>query len=85
MISEDLKRGYSYTIFLDEFDKVNTTEFTSRKLFELLNAVRDFEHQLLITSNREWAELRSVWSRVDEMYGDSIMKRIEQCELIEMF
>lgn len=82
---DDLKQGINYTIFLDEFDKVKTTEFATRKLFELLNAVRDFEHQLLVTSNREWSELREVWSKVDEVYGNSIMTRLQGCTLIEMF
>lgn len=85
ILPDDLKLGYPYTVFLDEFEKAKTTEFASRKLFELLNAARDFEHQLLITSNKEWDGLRNVWSGTDPVYGDSIMKRVEQCRLIEMF
>lgn len=81
----DLRSGHRYTIFLDEFDKANATEFASRKLFELLNAVRDYEHQLLVTSNKDWNQLRAIWSKADASYGDSIMKRLEQCQLIEMF
>ena len=61
------------------------TEFTSRMLFELLNAVRDFGHQLIVTSNKDWGQLRDHWSRIDEVYGNSIMVRLFGCVLIAMF
>lgn len=85
VLPDDLKLGHGYTLFLDEFEKVNTTEFASRKLFELLNCARDFQHQILVTSNKDWSRLRDVWSRADGVYGDSIMKRLEGCQLIELF
>lgn len=85
IVPDDLRQGIPYTIFLDEFDKVKTTEFASRKLFELLNAARDFKHQLLITSNKEWDKLRRIWSSADDVYGNSIMTRVSQCNLVEMF
>jgi len=85
VLPEHLKSSAKYTLFLDEFEKVNTTEFASRKLFELMNAARDFEHQVLIASNKEWSRVRDIWSKTDPVYGDSIMKRVEQCRLVEMF
>lgn len=85
VLPEDLRSNERWTIFLDEFEKVKTSEFASRKLFELLNAARDFQQQVLVTSNKKWDQLREIWGRVDEVYGDSIMKRLEPCELIEMF
>ena len=72
-------------MFLDEFEKANVTDFTSRMLFELLNTLRDFGHQVIITSNKDWDQLRVHWSRIDEVYGNSIMMRLQHCDIIEMF
>lgn len=86
ILPDDLKTDKRrYTLFLDEFEKARATEFSCEQLFKLLNAARDFDHQLIITSNKEWDELRARWSRIDEVYGNSIMKRLEGCKLIEMF
>lgn len=85
VVVDDLKLGPTYTIFLDEFEKVKPSEFASRRLFEFLNAVRDFKHQLLVTSNKEWGALQRHWSTVDPIYGSSIMTRLMECRLIELF
>lgn len=85
VLPAQLKSSEPYTVFLDEFDKANATEYASRKLFELLNAARDYEQQLLIATNKTWEELQQRWSKIDPVYGDSIMKRVEECRVIEMF
>lgn len=85
VLPEDLQSAVAQTLFLDEFEKASVTEFTSRMLFELLNAVRDFGHQVIVTSNKDWDQLREHWSRIDQVYGNSIMTRLRGCLLIEMF
>ena len=85
VLPDDLRSADKHTLLLDEFEKASVTEFTSRMLFELLNAVRDFGHQVIVTSNKDWDQLREHWSRIDEVYGNSIMTRLQGCTLIEMF
>ena len=34
---------------------------------------------------KDWACLIEHWSRIDEVYGNSIMTRLRDCALIEMF
>jgi DNA replication protein DnaC len=74
-----------FTVFLDEFEKARPTEFASESLFRLLNAARDFNHQLIITSNLDWEGMRDRWSKIDDVYGNSIMTRLQDCHLIELF
>ena len=85
ILPEDLSSGREYTVFLDEFEKASVTDFTSRMLFELVQGLRDFGHQLIVTSNKDWVGLLDHWSRIDEIYGNSIMTRLHACALIEMF
>jgi DNA replication protein DnaC len=86
ILPDDLKvNGKRYTLFLDEFEKARATEFTSETLFRLLNAIRDFGHQLIVTSNKNWEGLLDRWSKIDDVYGNSIMMRLKDCHLVEMF
>jgi len=85
VLPEDLVSLLKHTLFLDEFEKANVTEFTCRMLFELLSAARDFGHQVILTSNKGWDDLCERWSQIDEVYGRSIMTRLRGCVLIEMF
>ena len=61
ILPEDLSSGAAYTVFLDEFEKAGVTDFTSRMLFELVQGLRDFGHQLIVTSNKDWAGLLDHW------------------------
>ena len=86
ILPDDLKSDTRRcTLFLDEFEKARPSEFASECLFRLLNAARDFNHQLIITSNLDWDGMRDRWSRIDEVYGNSIMTRLQGCHLIELF
>jgi DNA replication protein DnaC len=86
ILPDDLKTGEQrHTLFLDEFEKARTSEFASECLFRLLNAARDFNHQLIITSNLDWQRMRDRWSNIDDVYGNSIMTRLRDCRLVEMF
>ncbi|MEW6212725.1 MAG: hypothetical protein AB1631_30650 [Acidobacteriota bacterium] len=86
VLPSDLKQSNRrWTILLDDFDKARPTEFASEQLFCLLDAARNFGHQLLITTNKRPAELRALWSRIDGVWGNSIMKCLESCNVIQMF
>lgn len=79
------KRGKPWLVFLDEFEKARPSEFASEQLFNLLDAARSFNHQIVITSNMNANDLRAHWSRIDEIWGNSIMTRLEACHEVEMF
>lgn len=84
VLPEDLRAG-RWTLLFDEFDKARVSEFTSRQLFELINAARDFGHQVIVTTNKPWDDLRATWCAIDEVYGDSIMTRLRMCRYVALF
>lgn len=79
------KPGKPWLLFLDEFEKARPSEFASEQLFNLLDAARSFNHQIVITSNMNVNDLRAHWSRIDEIWGNSIMTRLQDCHQVEMF
>jgi DNA replication protein DnaC len=86
ILPDDLKTGeHRFTLFLDEFEKARPTEFASEYLFRLLNAARDFKHQVIITSNLDWDGMLERWSKISDVYGNAIMTRLEGYHLGEMF
>ncbi len=80
-------RGHSrrWFLFFDEFEKARPSEFAAEQLFSLLNAAASFGHQLVITSNFTDKQLQDHWNRASEVYGSSIMMRLQICTLIELF
>lgn len=84
--ADDLRRSERpWLLYLDEFEKARPSEFASEQLFNLLDAARSFQHQIVVTSNMSAAELRSHWSRVDEIWGNSIMTRLQDCNEVDFF
>lgn len=82
----DLRRqGKSWFLFLDEFEKARPSEFASEQLFNLLDAAKSFNHQIVVTSNFDAEKLRSHWGRIDEVWGNSIMTRLWDCNRVEFF
>jgi hypothetical protein len=79
------KTGKPWFLFFDEFEKARPTEFASEQLFRVLEAAKSFGHQLVITSNLRAIDLRAHWSRQDEIWGNSIMTRLQDCHQVEMF
>lgn len=79
------KAGKPWLIFIDEFEKARPSEFASEQLFRLLDAAQSFNHQLVITSNFRPDQLRDHWGRIDPVWGNSIMKRLEVCHQVEFF
>lgn len=83
----DLKTaGKHYAIFLDDIDKARPTEYAAEQLFELLNAIYENRHQLVITTNLSIAKLVEHFDRADERYGGAIVRRlVEKTTRIELF
>jgi DNA replication protein DnaC len=84
--AEELRKiSKPWLLLLDEFEKARPSEFASEQLFNLLDAAKSFNHQIVATSNLNWDGLRAHWSRIDEIWGNSIMTRLAHCRLVEMF
>jgi len=79
------KQGRLWFLLLDEFEKARPSEFAAEQLFNLLDAAKSFNHQLVITSNFDADALRKHWSRIDAIWGNSIMTRLQDCHQVEMF
>jgi DNA replication protein DnaC len=80
------ERGRSLLLMLHEFDKPNPTQFASKRVFEIIDAVYENHHQLIITSNEDRNFLKRHWSSFSESFGAPIMRRLdERCNLVEMF
>lgn len=87
VVPEDLKQTHTpYTIFIDEVEKVRVTPFTVEKLFELIKAAHEYGHQLIVVSNMDYISLEGHFSKQDEVWGASIIRRLKEGTTgIEMF
>lgn len=84
----DLKSTTRHLIFLDEMDKARPSEFSGEMLFRLLDAAYSYDHQLVVGINKPLDRLSAHWSRNNETYGPSIVRRLAEMTngyLIEMF
>jgi DNA replication protein DnaC len=79
------KPGKPWLLFFDEFEKARPSEFAAEQLFNLLDAARSFNHQILVTSNFTAKHLRDHWGRIDQVWGNSILTRLQDCHLVEFF
>lgn len=86
LTAEQLRKpGKPWFLLFDEFEKARPTEFASEQLFNVLDAAKSFNHQIVVTSNLNAVDLRTHWSRIDEIWGNSIMTRLSDCHQVEMF
>lgn len=73
-------------LMIQEFDKPRATEYACERLFELIDAAFNYEHQIVITSNLDLGGLITHWSKVAPRYGHAILSRIaERCNQINLF
>ena len=84
---EDLRQTeVKYAIFLDDLDKEKPSEYTLSQLFELVNGIYEFEHQLVVTTNFSVTRLMDHFDRLDDRFGGPILRRvINNAKLFEMF
>lgn len=96
LYAESLKCSERWFIFIDEFEKARPTEFASETLLAVLDVILQYGHQLIVTSNLPVTDeranqlgmknsLRSHWGRIDEIWGNSIVRRLEACTLVDLF
>jgi DNA replication protein DnaC len=82
----DLKRGYKYSLFLDDIDKARPSEYAAEQFFAILNAVYEHGHQLVVSTNLPIVKLRDHFDRADERYGGGIVRRLlDGAQTIELF
>ena len=67
-----------YFVFLDELDKARPSEFSAEMLFLLMDAIVNYGHQVVVTSNLLPCDLSAHWSRNGDTYGPSILRRIRE-------
>lgn len=75
-----------YSLFLDDIDKARPTEYAAEQFFELINAIYDFQHQLVVTTNLSIEALRDHFNRADDRFGNAIVRRLtDGRRIVEMF
>lgn len=77
--------GVRYSIFLDDLDKANPTDYAAEQVFALVNAIYEFRHQIVVTTNKSVEQLKAHYNRSDDR-GEPIVRRlIENSTVVEMF
>lgn len=75
-----------YSIFLDDLDKAKPSEYAMEQLFELSNAIYEFGHQIVVTTNLRYETLVKHFEKADERFGATIARRlVADANLCEMF
>ena len=75
-----------YSIFLDDNDKARPTEYAAEQFFEIINAIYEYKHQLVVTTNLRVSELGDHFDRADERFGGAIVRRLtDGVKVFEMF
>ena len=71
---------------IDDIDKARPTEYAAEQFFEILNAIYEYQHQLVVTTNLRVKELADHFDRADERFGGAIVRRLtENAKIYEMF
>ena len=85
--ADELRQKHTrYAIFLDDLDKAKPTEYAAEQLFEIVNAIYDFRHQVVVTTNLSVGKLVDHFDRADERYGGAIVRRLTYgAKIVEMF
>jgi hypothetical protein len=83
--AESIRADRTQLVFFDEFDKLNLTSFTYRKVFELMQAIYSYRVQLLAASNLTSGELESFLVSREENYGLSITRRLFESQGMQEF
>lgn len=74
-----------FSIFLDDIDKANPTDYAAEQIFGLVNAVYEFQHQLVITTNLSPERLAAQYDRSFDR-GEPIVRRMmEGAKVLSFF
>jgi DNA replication protein DnaC len=75
-----------YSVFLDDIDKARPTEYAAEQFFEIVNAIYEYQHQLVVTTNLRVRELSEHFDRADDRFGGAIVRRlVDNAKIVEMF
>lgn len=87
LCSTELKQSEcQYSIFLDDIDKARPTEYAAEQFFEIVNAIYDFQHQVVVTTNLGVQALTEHFNRADPRFGGAIVRRlVDNAKVVEMF
>lgn len=87
LTAEELCQTHTkYSIFIDDIDKANPTDYALEQLFEIANAIDNYCHQVVITTNLRLPQLCAHFDKGDRHMGEAIVRRlIGQAHAIEMF
>lgn len=83
----DLRQNHTrYAIFLDDIDKAKPTEYAAEQLFEIVNVIYEYQHQLVVTTNLSVGGLLDHFDRADDRFGGAIVRRIlDNASIHELF
>jgi DNA replication protein DnaC len=82
VMPDELKQAkHKYSIFLEDIGFTNPTMYGARTLWALLDSIKTYGHQLVITANKTPNELRADWDKVDASFGAPILRRMSQCHV----
>lgn len=92
VLPKDLKSG-RWFLFLDEAEKARPSEYAAEMFFDLLDAAYSHNQQIVVTSNMpadsipeySGTTLREHWGRADEVWGNSIVRRLQEATWVNMF
>jgi DNA replication protein DnaC len=77
IVAGDLRQNHTkYSIFFDDIDKARPTEYAMEQLFDLSNAIYDFQHQIVVTTNLTLPKLTAHFEKADERFGSAIVRRL---------
>lgn len=80
------QKKVQYSIFFDDIDKAKPTEYAAEQFFEIVNAIYEYGHQVVITTNLSLGGLVDHFDRADERYGGAIVRRlVDNAKIVEMF
>lgn len=85
--AEELRQTHTrYSIFLDDIDKARPTEYAAEQFFEIVNAIYEYGHQVVTTTNLRIGELVDHFDRADARFGGAIVRRlVDDAKVVEMF
>lgn len=84
--AEELNQGERrYSIFLDDVDKANPTDYAAEQIFAIVNAIYEHKHQLVVTTNKSIKELIAHFDRSDDRGGPIVRRMLDGAKVFEMF
>lgn len=84
--AEELSQGGTcYSVFLDDVDKANPTDYAAEQVFAIVNAIYEHKHQLVVTTNKSIQELINHFDRSDDRGGPIVRRMIDGAKVFEMF